>query len=236
MNSNPNLLVVEDDVLYALEAKMILEDGFSSSNITVCHSAASAKKHLAKGKLPDVVLLDIVLEHDTASLEVGQYLKKSGVPIICMTAYEHNEQLQMAMRIDPLHFLHKPMSATQLVGTVKFALQEANTRKANQDTLFFKRKKVIESVSITDIYAIEAYGNYCIFRTKEMKYTKRMALKNYQEIVTSSSFIRVHRNFVINLNFLESIDKESNEVVVNGVRLPVSQRFRVELLKKLPCG
>jgi len=233
MNSSPNLLVIEDDLLYALEAKIILEGGFPSANITVCHSASAAKEHLSKNELPDVALLDIMLEHDRASLEIGQYLKRSGVPLICMIAYEHNEQLQMAIQIDPLHFLHKPMSATQLVGTVKFALQEKSTKKGNRDTLFFKRKKIIESVSVSDIYAIEAYGNYCIFRTKDKKYTKRMPLKNYKEVVASPSFIRVHRNFVININYLQSIDKQFNEVIVYDVKLPISQRFRVKLLERL---
>ena len=60
-----------------------------------------------------------------------------------------------------------------------------------------------------------------------------MALKRYSEIIGSKSFIQIHRNYVINVDRLDKIDRNGGQVIVDGLALPFSSKYKKELFRKL---
>jgi DNA-binding LytR/AlgR family response regulator len=58
-----------------------------------------------------------------------------------------------------------------------------------------------------------------------------MKLSEALEKLPSQNFLRIHKCYVINLNKVEKI--ENRHVSISGKNLPVSDRYRKELMKTI---
>jgi two-component system LytT family response regulator len=88
-------------------------------------------------------------------------------------------------------------------------------------------------VYVRDIVRCESQGSYTIFylNTKDEIVTTKN-LKEYEQLLTEFSFVRVHHSHLINFNYLkEYIKKDGGYAVMqDGSHVPVSFRKRNNLL------
>lgn len=228
------LLLVEDDPLFALDVKMMIEEYYPSAKITYVESAENARKHLNNEW--DVALLDVVLESDRAGIELSGELRQRNVPVIFMTSFQRLDLFRSALKTEPYNYLHKPFSGLELKQAIDLTLIHSGRKREFEDDrfLFFKDvNRVLIKVAIHDVYLIESCGNYCHFHTREARYTHRMALKNFADFVPPAFFIRINRNNVVNIRFVDKVDTKENTVCVAGNVLPVSRRYRSGLLEAI---
>ena len=59
------------------------------------------------------------------------------------------------------------------------------------------------------------------------KTVQRKLLKEIAEELPEKDFVRVHRSYLINRNYLEA--KRSNELTVKGTVIPISRRYKDDL-------
>jgi two-component SAPR family response regulator len=77
-------MVLEDDMLVALDVQMTLEShGFG--NVVVCQNVTEAIEHMKSGT-PDAAVLDIFLSHDQTSEEVVRELSARECPYVFLTS------------------------------------------------------------------------------------------------------------------------------------------------------
>lgn len=85
-------------------------------------------------------------------------------------------------------------------------------------------KKVINTHKI--IY-FEADGKYSrLFMTRSKHYLISKCLKELEIFLNTGFFCRIHRKYLINLNYLEEFttNSESNVILKKGIKLPVAFR------------
>ena len=58
-----------------------------------------------------------------------------------------------------------------------------------------------------------------------------MSLKSIEEKLAGSSFMRVHRSYIVNLNNIEVI--ELNQIIFDKTRITVSDKYRDQFQKFL---
>lgn len=59
-------------------------------------------------------------------------------------------------------------------------------------------------------------------------------LKNYEErLKVYDQFMRVHKSHIVNLNFVDTYLNEGFLIIKDGARVPVSKRYRDDLLNRL---
>jgi two-component system, LytTR family, response regulator len=79
----------------------------------------------------------------------------------------------------------------------------------------------------TQILYIEAYDDYVKIFNNETFYLKKKTMSYYDEVLDPSQFVRVHRSFILNLNYLtkiEALDKNNNLALLkNGAKIPLSR-------------
>ncbi len=79
----------------------------------------------------------------------------------------------------------------------------------------------------TQIIYIEAYDDYVKIFNNETFYLKKKTMSYYEEVLDPSQFVRVHRSFILNLNYLtkiEALDKNNNLALLkNGSKIPLSR-------------
>lgn len=233
------LILVEDDELFALEVKIMLDEAFDAPAILHFTSGNQVLASIESFR-PDIMLLDMILEDEKASLIVAEIAAQAQIPVIFMTAYNREDLFQMALKVNPYNFLQKPFTAQRLQRAIELALAQSRRQRtvksqhSGEYVLLKSKENTLEKVSVNDIFLLEAFGNYCHIHTTERRFTHRMALKNYPEFIKSDQFVRIHRNYVLNIEFLDLVNTRDFFVVVAGQEYPISQRYKKDLLQKFP--
>jgi two-component system response regulator AtoC len=155
----PVILVIDDEEAIRLFLQATLEDeGYD----VLTASTGGEGLALAKDKVPDLVLLDLMLP-DMSGIQVLGGLK-STMPHLCVvmiTAYRETDTAVQAMKLDAFDYVNKPINLDRLLKVVAKALAsntEARRRYRNQhqNDLFGGIDDVVPSQapSMLEIYDI----------------------------------------------------------------------------------
>ena len=119
----PNVLIVEDEHIIAMDLQMALEGiGYG-----VLGTAASSDEALALAELvrPDVVLLDIRLEGPRDGVELAVAMRaRHQVPVVYLTANRDPATMHRAVQTQPEGYLVKPFDERTVESAIALALQK----------------------------------------------------------------------------------------------------------------
>lgn len=125
---NIKVLIVEDEVIVAKDIKESLTSlGYSVVGIA---STASDAISLIERTLPDIVLMDIMLDGDLDGTEAAEIIRsRFNVPIIYLTAYSDENTLQKAKSTNPYGYILKPFQESDLYTTIEITVHKHKTQK-----------------------------------------------------------------------------------------------------------
>ena len=88
---------------------------------------------------------------------------------------------------------------------------------------------------LNELIRIEADGNYSsIYLIDGSKIMLAKTLKEFEKMVPMDRFIRIHQSHLINVDFVRSIDKTNNTMVLNEQTiLPISRRKKKEIVERI---
>ena len=82
------------------------------------------------------------------------------------------------------------------------------------------------------IYYIQSSDNYCEVHSKDEKFLLRTTISNMiEKLLPKNEFIRIHRQFIVKVALIDTVNLESNNLSVNKIKLPISKTYKKELLK-----
>ena len=109
-------------------------------------------------------------------------------------------------------------------GSLSLKVSEENIFFIKSGTEYFK-------VKIGDIIYIRGMGNYIIFVTKNKDIISIMNLKDVSDKLPESSFVQVHKSYIVNLIHIDVIKKDS--IKINNEFLPIGKVYKESLLKAI---
>lgn len=230
-----SILVVEDDVSFALEIEMmIVELGYNFLGNP--RTSEEAFKAIASEK-PDLIIMDINLQGEVDGIAVAENIQTRNIPIIFITSYESKEYFERAKKILPAGYLVKPFHLLTLRGVIENALMDfSNTHDKSDDDniLILKSSNTFHRVLIDDILYIQVDGNYCYFMMEGKKFVLKRSLKRViAQINKENKFLKVHRKFLINKKFIKNFNSKDSTIRLNGVDISVGRQYRAEVLSIL---
>jgi two-component system LytT family response regulator len=179
-----------------------------------------------------------------------QQLKNKNFEVVFITAYDH--YAIKAIKFSALDYLLKPVevedlkAAVEKVSTkrkqlegnnrVELLLQNFLEEKTAHQRIAISSMEGLQFVPTDDIIYLEANSNYTSFYiTGNRKITATKTLKDFEELLPASMFIRIHHSYLINKNGIERYIKgEGGQVVMkNGVILDVARRKKEEFMKAI---
>ncbi|MFO7980451.1 MAG: response regulator [Candidatus Aminicenantes bacterium] len=117
-NKKMNVLIVEDEIIIALDIKSTVENlGFSISGIF-----SSGEESIAKVPLmsPDIILMDIKLNGKIDGIYAAiKIYDKYNIPSIFLTAYNDEKTIKKMNKSDLFYSINKPFSEYELSDTIK---------------------------------------------------------------------------------------------------------------------
>jgi two-component system, LytTR family, response regulator len=241
------IAVVDDEAL----ARAVLREYLSAMpDVTVvaeCANGFEAVKVVTEQK-PDLLLLDIQMP----KLDGFEVLDLVGreVAVIFVTAYD--QYAIKAFEVHAVDYLLKPFSAERLAD----ALTRARDRLGRGDALappelsaaarpnagFAPRVLVrdgskVHVLPVARIAFVQAQDDYACFVCDGRDYLKEQTLGQIETTLDPQKFARIHRSYILNLDFLARVelDERENRVAVlsDGRKLPVSRAGYARLSERL---
>jgi len=102
-----------------------------------------------------------------------------------------------------------------------------------ESTIFIKASQLYESVEYSQIRWIQADGNHSIIHSLKRKFIVRISLTHLLDTILPDYFIQIHRQIIINLHIVESIDLTTNLVIGKLNNFPIGNTYRSALMANL---
>jgi two-component system LytT family response regulator len=205
-------IVIEDDPVMRSVLRELLE---CSNDVQILGEAATLAQArlLARQQKPAVVFLDVNLP-DGTGFELLPDLEPD-VSVVFVTSSE--EYAAQAFDCEATDYLLKPLSSERLQKALR-RVRQRMTAKAQPASVADSRltgsflvKTWTEKrlVKISEIKSIIAYGEYSwVYWDKGAKGALlRKSLKRWQSELPGKEFIRVHRHAIVNLAFIDRVER-----------------------------
>ena len=198
-------------------------------------SAVKAMEYLQHNNV-DLMFVDINMP-DLSGMEFVKSLSKPP-KVIFTTAYR--EYAVEGFEVDAADYLVKPISFAAFAKAVEKTKQRyfhqtehASSVKHNEQFLFIKSEYKIVRIELSNIKYIEGMRDYVrIHLSNEKPIMALLSMKNIAEHLPVESFMRVHRSYIVNLNKIQTIER--NRIVFDkDVYIPVSEQYKDEFQKFL---
>lgn len=218
--------------------------------LTEAHDAASLQTAL-NDFTPDVVFFDIELGKVNCFDVLDQmHMEAYNFKIIFVTGSE-NYAIK-GYSYDGVDYILKPILPEKLIKVVHKAKQLIHEDTSNKQTLdnlnqlhnesaksakiHIKEGKNVYFPKTEDILCIIGGRNYTTVKLADnTEIITLQKLKDFEEQLNDSIFIRVHRSYLINLSHITSFSRDEGftAVLANTVEVPVSKNYKNQLLAKI---
>jgi len=93
--------------------------------------------------------------------------------------------------------------------------------------IYFKVEKSLQKIFIKDIIFIESLKNYIKVKTTEREIIVYKSISSIQESLPKEKFLRVHRSYIVNLDFIDSFSP--SKLDLKGVTIPIGRKYKAEV-------
>ena len=247
-NTPINAIIITEQKDTLIILKKFEEENFMIIKIIAEEFSIIDGINTIKSKKPDVVFLDIPLDNDLF-FEMLEQLEFN-IPKLVFISAQENHAVK-AFKHDAIDFLLKPIGFNAIILAVYKVIKRItmersyqnqkiekitilNTLNQSSDFVAVSSLDKIELILMSDIIYCQADGKYTIFFLLNGK--KIMSSKNlgeYNTILDSNYFFRIHHSYIINLRQIANISKKVGYFCEfsNGVILPVAKRRQEDFNK-----
>jgi len=246
-------LIADDNMLDRDVVEMNLSKIDNVTIEAVCSNGLEASTILIEKEI-DIVFTDIDMP-DMNGMELLQSLKQ---PPVFIFISSYGEYAAESYNMDVIDFIVKPVKLPRLVKAVNKAIEYIELKKklgnaekndkvillndeglndgGIKDHFFIKENYDYIKVENKEVVYIESMGNFSrLYTTENKKYITLVGLKNVEAQLPTEDFIRVHKQFIININHLISLSN-NNEIILKGnVIIPLSTVYKsafMEIINK----
>ncbi|NSL90434.1 LytR/AlgR family response regulator transcription factor [Chitinophaga solisilvae] len=221
--------IAVDDEPLALE---IIEDYIRKVpflNLAGKFENAATALHFLREEPVDLVFLDIKMPDITGI----QFLKSLKYPPLVVFTTAYGEYALDGFNLDVVDYLLKPVpferflkAATKASEILAVTQQKGAPLEAAwvNDYIFIKTEYKIIKINLEDILFIEALKDYTKIYTHNLPVLTLRSLKSFETRLPADKFIRVHRSYLVSLNKINSVEK--NTVMIANQSIPISDGYR----------
>lgn len=181
-----------------------------------------------KKKLPDILILDIMLKSTNGVDLALKLLKiKPNLGIIFLSGSE--EYFVRVYDVEHVYFLTKPVQDEQILKAIKFAAK--SLEKSSKKVFTIPSKTGVEQIALDEILTLEKEGRKIILLgSNENTFS---FYNKFEEILPklSEQFLQCHNSYVVNMSNVKSMCGDEF-IMKNGSHVPIS-RARKKRTKEL---
>jgi two-component system LytT family response regulator len=229
-----NIVLIEDEHLAAEKLeRYLLKYNSEIKVLTILSSISDAVNWFQNNANYDVVFMDIQLT-DGLSFEIFSQIKINK-PVIFTTAFD--EYALDAFKVNSIDYVLKPITFTDISKamnklklmqnifsseTVSNVLEMVHQKK-EKDRFLVRLGNHIYSIKTAEISLFYAEGRTVYLVTNEnKKFIIDFKLEDLNNVLKSTSFFRVNRSFIVNINAIKDV------IVYSNSRLKITSKATIE--------
>ncbi|WP_267404583.1 MULTISPECIES: LytTR family DNA-binding domain-containing protein [unclassified Chryseobacterium] len=177
----------------------------------------------------DLVFLDIQMPELTGINfmkilgDKQKYILTTAYSEYALEGYDHNI----------VDYLLKPISFERFYKSALKAQERFVVNETKEDAHFFvKSSGQQHRINFEDIFYVESIKDYVNIKTSEQEYIVLDTLKSMEQQLPESSFARIHKSFIINLNQIKNVSTKK-VTLVSEQEIPIGESYRMNLLTKI---
>jgi two-component system LytT family response regulator len=249
MANKIKVIIVDDESLARQITKSYLSTRSDIEILSECSNGFDAIKKINELK-PDLIFLDIQMPK-LNGFEMLELIENP--PIIVFTTAYDNFALK-AFEVSAVDYLLKPFSEERFSAALEKAISQLGDRfqqnsaivniiKTHDEKIEFLERVVIKDggkitiIPVEEIKWIEAQDDYVLINSEKGRFLKQKTMKYFENHLNENQFVRIHRSYIINLDFLQHLEQTDTEsyrlVLKNGKELPVSKTGLTKLKSTL---
>ncbi len=248
-------IIVDDEMPARENLKLLLNDFCPEVEILGMGENVEEAKQLIADKKPEAVFLDIRMPSGEEGLELLEDAAKNNFQIIFVTAFK--ELAIKAFNINAIHYLLKPIdiedlqqSVQKLITYKKLFLKDNSNienyikslknfskniqRQNTSNKITISHTKGIKIIEDSSILFLEGDGNCTnIHFVNDNTFFDTRTLKIYENFLNSERFFRIHKKYIININYLtDYVNEDGYFAKMNAnLLLPVARARISDFMK-----
>ena len=189
---------------------------------------------------PELIFLDINLT-DGNAFEFLEQVEHLDFKVIFITAYE--EYALKALKSGAVDYILKPVDIDELEAALekvkhlpiteqKQQIKTAKQAWNNEDSnLILSLHDSFQVIDLNELLFCESDKGYTTFYCNDgKKYVVSKTLKEFEDQLISTNFVRPHQSYMVNLKFIDKYEKSGAIHLKNGKKIPVSSRKKETFL------
>jgi two-component system LytT family response regulator len=229
-------VIIDDEPLARLIVREYLQQYPEVEVLQECNDGFEGVKAIMQHQ-PELVFLDIQMP----KINGFEMLELIETPpaVIFTTAFD--EFAMKAFDNNAIDYLLKPFSKERFDKAFEKWLSKRNTpndaggqlnenrqRTADENSrVVVKTHNQIRIIPVHDIIYLEAYDDYVKMHTTQGMFLKKRTMSSFEQSLSETDFVRVHRSYIIKLDQLTRIEQPEKDVHVallkTGVKVPLSK-------------
>lgn len=148
---------------------------------------------------------------------------KNPPDIVFTTAYQ--EYAFEGFELDAVDYLLKPVTLDRFKTCLeKYERKWRASFVPKPEVLHIKSGGSLVKVPVSDILYAEAMKDYVKFNLVQGSLLSHMTMKSLESTLPKGSFIRVHRSFIVNRNYIDQQNRY--RIVIGKKEIPIGDYFR----------
>lgn len=236
-------IVADDDSMERELLISLLEKMPAFSTITPCKSALEVTDMLHRQKA-DIVFSDIDMP-DMSGMELLKSLKQPPA-FVFITSYP--DYAAESYELDAVDYIVKPVTLPRLTRAVNKVVEYLQHKQLaaglsspagerpitsgekESDSFYIKETKGYTRLLYSQVVYVESMGDFCrIFTTDGKVHIVLVGLKNIEPQLPEDSFVRVQKQFIINIHHISTITTDTIEMT-NGHGVLYSAYYKQKLM------
>jgi len=232
------ILIIERSISFALEMERMCEQiGYSVLGV-VDHTIAALD--LIYSRQPDIILMDIGIQEEGSSLDMVDKIKHLGIPICFFTSAGNTITYNKVIQANAAAYVVKPIEKYSLLSIINLLFQNCQKSSLLMSNLvknqyFFHYKDgIYHKFKLSSIVYVSSMDNYCIFLLKDGEnLIVRATLNAIEKDLEDNMFIRCHRRYLVNQDYVIAIDYKNKMISVERYEPIPYSRSRKENISAL---
>ena len=203
-------------------------------------NSLKAIEYLQNNKI-DLIFLDI----EMPNLSGMDFLRTLEIQPMVIFTTAYSEFAVDSFEFNVVDYLLKPIEFNRFVKSANRALKQYNLLqpeetgdlsagakdKETEPYILVKSGTKIHKIPKDEITHIQSDSNYVYFFTHTERVISVFTMKEVLDLIDDTSFIRIHKSYIINLSQIELIEK--HQVTIRQNKIPIGYSYRAHFFSRI---
>ena len=228
-------VIVDDDSHWQMIIKNLVNNEYALLLEGIFSTTDEAYEYLTQNEV-DLVFLDMKIKDESG---IGLIKRLEKIPSVIIIS-SFREFAFDGYSISAIDYLTKPIdfekfkeAVQKAVESIKSSSNVYNSNKKiefDRNYILVKENLMTIKLNYSEVIYISALENYIKIITPTKSYMVLTTLLQFERSINYHPFLRVHRSYIINLNYLKTINKDLL-ILNDDTQVPLGEQYKNDVLE-----